>query len=242
MRTRLVLLILGTFLMPAYSDEGMWLLNDPPREQLKSKYSFELTDAWLEHARLASVRFNNGGSGSFVSANGLLITNHHIGADALQKLSTPERDLFRDGFYAKTSNEELKCPDLELNVLQAIEDVTEKVNAAVKPEMKPEEAFAARRAVMSDIEKESLRKTGLRSDVVTLYHGGAYHLYRYKKYTDVRLVFAPEEKIAVVRRGRRQLRVPPLRARCLLLPGLRGRQAGSGQALVQVQRRGSERR
>jgi len=182
--------------MPAYSDEGMWLLNDPPGERLKEKYGFDLTDAWLEHARLASVRFNNGGSGSFVSRNGLLITNHHIGADSLQKLSTPDRDLFHDGFYAKTKADELKCPDLELNVLQSIEDVTDKVNASVKADMKPADAFAARRAAMSAIEKESLDKTGLRSDVVTLYQGGAYHLYRYKKYTDVRLVFAPEEKIA----------------------------------------------
>lgn len=196
MRTRLAILLLGTFAMPAYSDEGMWLLNDPPRERLKEKYGFDLTDAWLEHARLASVRFNNGGSGSFVSPNGLIITNHHIGADSLQKLSTPERDLFRDGFAAKTQADELKSPDLELNVLQSIEDVTEQVNAAVKPEMKPAEAFGARRAKMSAIEKESSEKTGLRSDVVTLYQGGAYHLYRYKKYTDVRLVFAPEEKIA----------------------------------------------
>jgi hypothetical protein len=196
MRIRLVILLLGILAMRAYSDEGMWLLNDPPRERLKEKYGFDLTDAWLEHARLASVRFNNGGSGSFVSPSGLMITNHHIGADSLQKLSTRDRDLFRDGFYAKTQADELKCPDLELNVLQSIDDVTERVNAAVKPEMKPAEAFAARRAVMSSIEKESLDKTGLRSDVVTLYQGGAYHLYRYKKYTDVRLVFAPEEKIA----------------------------------------------
>src|SRR5687768_4416579 len=196
MRISLAILLLGLHSMPAYSDEGMWLLNDPPRERLKEKYGFALTDAWLEHARLASVRFNNGGSGSFVSSNGLLITNHHIGSDALQKLSTAERDLFRDGFYAKTHADELKCPDLELNVLQSIEDVTERVNAAVKPDLKPAEAFAARRAAMSAIEKESLDKTGLRSDVVTLYQGGAHHLYRYKKYTDVRLVFAPEEEIA----------------------------------------------
>jgi len=196
MRLCLPALLLGAVVMPAYSDEGMWLLNDPPRERLKEKYGFDLTHEWLEHARLASVRFNNGGSGSFVSSNGLLITNHHIGADSLQKLSTPDRDLFRNGFYAKTPAEELKCPDLELNVLQSIEDVTDNVNAAVKPEMKPAEAFAARRAAMSAIEKESFDKTGLRSDVVTLYQGGAYHLYRYKKYTDVRLVFAPEEKIA----------------------------------------------
>ena len=120
MRNRIAILLLGTFAMPAYSDEGMWLLNDPPRERLKEKYGFELTDAWLEHARLASVRFNNGGSGSFVSPNGLLITNHHIAADARQKLSTPERDLFREGFYAKTQDDELKCQDLELNVLQSI--------------------------------------------------------------------------------------------------------------------------
>jgi Peptidase S46 len=196
MRTRLAALLLGFSAMPAISDEGMWLLNDPPRQRLKEKYGFDLTDDWLEHARLASVRFNNGGSGSFVSTNGLIVTNHHIASDALQKLSTKDRDLIRDGFYAKAHADELKCPDLELNVLQSIEDVTDQVNAAVKPEMKPAEAFAARRAAMAAIEKASLDKTGLRSDVVTLYQGGAYHLYRYKKYTDVRLVFAPEEAIA----------------------------------------------
>jgi hypothetical protein len=196
MRSILALLLLGICTMTALSDEGMWLLNEPPRAQLKQKYNFDLTDAWLEHARLASIRFNNGGSGSFVSPDGLIITNHHIGSDALQKLSTPERNLFRAGFYAKNRESELKCEDLELNVLQAIEDVTAKVNAAVKPDLKPADAAAARRAIMSAIEKESLEKTGLRSDVVTLYQGGAYHLYRYKKYTDVRLVFAPEEKIA----------------------------------------------
>jgi hypothetical protein len=178
------------------ADEGMWLLNDPPRQHLKEKYNFDLTDAWLEHARLASVRFNSGGSGSFVSPDGLVITNHHVGADCLQKLSPKDKDYLRDGFLARTRAEELKCPDLELNVLQSIEDVTERVNAAVKPEMTPPQAFAARRAVMAAVEKESLDKTGLRSDVVTLYQGGKYHLYRYKKYTDVRLVMAPEHEIA----------------------------------------------
>jgi hypothetical protein len=178
------------------ADEGMWLLNDPPRKLLKDKYDFDLTDAWLTHARLASVRFNNGGSGSFVSADGLIVTNHHIGADAMQKLGTRDRNYLRDGFRARTRAEELKCPDLELNVLQEVLDVTKRVNDAVKPDMKPAEAFAARRAAMSTLEKESLDKTGLRSDVVTLYNGGLYHLYRYKKYTDVRLVFAPESALA----------------------------------------------
>ncbi|MEO2091018.1 MAG: S46 family peptidase, partial [Gemmataceae bacterium] len=141
----------------------------------------------------ASVRLNSGGSGGFVSADGLLVTNHHVAADSLQKLSGKGNDLYQGGFYAKERKDELKCPDLEINVLQSIEDVTGRVNAAVTD---AKDAAAARRAVLSEIEKESLTKTGLRSDVVTLYQGGAYHLYRYKKYTDVRLVFAPEHHIA----------------------------------------------
>jgi hypothetical protein len=198
-RYALALAALGVLHMTpttAVSDEGMWLLNDPPRAQLKEKYQFDLTDAWLKNAMLASVRLNSGGSGGFVSPDGLLVTNHHVAADSIQKLSTAGTDLMRDGFYAETREKELKCPDLELNVLQEIVDVTKEVNAAVKPNMTGSEAFAARRAVMSQIEKDSLDKTGLRSDVVTLYNGGLYHLYRYKKYTDVRLVFAPEKAIA----------------------------------------------
>ena len=195
-RTLASILLLAGGTMTSFADEGMWLLSDPPRKALKAKYDFTLTDAWLERAMKASVRFNNGGSGGFVSANGLIVTNHHIAADALQKLSTPTSDLFRDGFSAKARADERKCPDLELNVLQSIQDVTARVNAAVKPELKAAEAATARRAVLGEIEKESLAKTGLRSDVVTLYQGGAYHLYCYKKYTDVRLVFAPEQNIA----------------------------------------------
>src|SRR5262245_13464931 len=132
-----------------YSDEGMWLFNNPPRELLKKKYDFELTDAWLEHAQKASVRFNTGGSGGFVSPDGLIATNHHIGAEQIQKLSPEGQDYLRDGFHARTRARELKCPDLELNVLVSVDDVTAKVNAAVKPGLKPDEAFAARRAVMA---------------------------------------------------------------------------------------------
>jgi hypothetical protein len=178
------------------ADEGMWLLNQPPRELLLKTQGFDLTDPWLERAMKASIRFNNGGSGSFVSPHGLCVTNHHIGADTLQKLSTKEKDLHHDGFLAKKLEDELKCPDLELNVLQEIVDVTKDVQAAVAPDMPPAEAAAARRAVIAKITSDSLKKTGLRSDVVTLYQGGVHHLYRYKKYTDVRLVMAPEYGVA----------------------------------------------
>lgn len=182
--------------VPVHSDEGMWLFNNPPTKILKERYGFEPTPAWLEHLQKSSVRFNSGGSGSFVSANGLVMTNHHVGADTLQKISTPEKDYLKVGFHAKTLAEEVPAKDLELNVLMSIEDVTARVNAAVKPSMDPGEAFAARRKVMSEIEKEESDKTKLRCDIVTLYQGGAYHLYRFKKYTDVRLVFAPEKDIA----------------------------------------------
>jgi len=179
-----------------HADEGMWLFNQPPRKLLQERYGFEVTDAWLTHLQKASIRFNSGGSGSFVSAEGLVMTNHHVGADALQKLSTAEKDLLKDGFHAADRAAELKCVDLELNVLVSIEDVTGKINGAVKGEMSPAEAQQARRGAINSLEKESLDATGLRSDVVTLYQGGLYHLYRYKKYTDVRLVFAPEQSVA----------------------------------------------
>jgi hypothetical protein len=185
-----------TALLPCHADEGMWLFSHPPRKLLQQRHQFEPTQDWLDHLREAAVRFNSGGSGSFVSADGLVLTNHHVGADALQKLSSAEHNYLTDGFYARTAAEEIKCVDLELNVLKSIVDVTARVTAAVKPGMKPAEAEQARRGVMNTIEEESLEATGLRSDVVTLYRGGAYHLYRYKKYTDVRLVFAPEQAIA----------------------------------------------
>jgi hypothetical protein len=178
------------------ADEGMWLFNQPPRDILQERYQFDATDVWLEHLQKASVRFNSGGSGSFVSEDGLLISNHHVGADAIQKLSTKERDLLRDGFSARTPAEEIKCMDLELNVLQAIQDVTARINAAVPKDADAATAFAARRKIIAEVEKETMDRTGLRADVVTLWQGGAYHLYTFKRYTDVRLVFAPEQQIA----------------------------------------------
>ena len=179
-----------------HGDEGMWLFNNPPKQLLKTKYGFEPADAWFEHLQRSSVRFNSGGSGSFVSPDGLVLTNHHVGADALQKLSAKDKDYLASGFHARTREEEIKCLDLELNVLMSIEDVTRRVDGAVRPGSSMAEAEKARRAAMNTIEQESTEKTGLRSDVITLYQGGLYHLYRFKKYTDVRLVFAPEMAVA----------------------------------------------
>ena len=192
----LALFSISTIYVPARAEEGMWPFNNVPREEIKKKYGFEVTDEWLKNVRLASVRFNNGGSGSFVSSSGLVLTNYHIVEDFVTEVSTPQQDYAKNGFVAKTHADELKVPSLELNVLMSLEDVTARVNEGVKAGMSDAEAFAARRAAQAAIEAESTKATGLRSDVVTLYQGGQYNLYRYKKYTDVRLVFVPEFQAA----------------------------------------------
>jgi hypothetical protein len=174
----------------------MWTFDNPPVKQLQEKFNFTPTQQWLDHLRLSSVRLNDGGSGSFVSPHGLLLTNHHVARVQLQKNSSAEHDYIRDGFYATTPEQEMKSQDLEVNVLVSYEDVTDRVNTATKGAKNTEEEFAKRKAVIAEIEKESTEKTGFRSDVVTLYQGGEYWLYRYKKYTDVRLVFAPEQQAA----------------------------------------------
>ena len=177
-------------------DEGMFLFNDLPRQVLQERYGYKTTEAWSSHLRLSSVRFNSGGSGSFISSNGLVLTNHHVASDTLHKLSTPEQNLIDDGYLAQSLDQELKAPDLELNQLVSIEDVSARIEAAVGDTSAAEDAAKKRRAIIATIEKESLDATGLRSDVVTLFGGAKYHLYRYKKYTDVRLVWAPETKAA----------------------------------------------
>jgi hypothetical protein len=185
-----------SLIAPALADEGMWTYDNPPIEQLKATYGFEPTRQWLDALRLASARFNDGGSGSFVSADGLMITNHHVGLSCIQNLSSAEHDYVSAGFYAKTRAEEPACPGYEVNVLMALEDVTGRVQAEVKPEMSDQAAREARRAAIATIENECNARTGLRCDVITFYQGGEYQLYQYKKYTDVRLVFAPEEQMA----------------------------------------------
>jgi peptidase S46-like protein len=192
----LALFSFATLNIPALAEEGMWTFNNVPRAEIKKKYGFDVTDEWLKNVRLASVRFNNGGSGSFVSANGLVLTNYHIVEDFVTEVSTPEKDYAKEGFVARTRTDEIKIPSLELNLLMSIEDVTARINEAVKAGSTDAEAFTARRAAIAAIEGESTKATGLRSDVITLYQGGQYNLYRYKKYTDVRLVFVPEFQAA----------------------------------------------
>jgi hypothetical protein len=179
-----------------HADEGMWLFNPPPVEKIRAAYGFTPSQAWLDHLQRSSVRFNSGGSGSFVSADGLTFTNHHVAQTCLHHISTAERDLYKTGFYAKTQADEAKCPDLELNVLTAMQDVTDRVGEGVTGAMSLAEAGSRERANMSRLELACQTAADVRCQVVTLYSGAVYQLYRYKKYTDVRLVFAPEFDVA----------------------------------------------
>lgn len=201
-RDRLIALVLVVLLRAicanaplAFADEGMWTFDNPPLQQLKDRYGFTPTPEWLDHARLSTVRFG-GGTGSFVSSHGLVLTNHHIARGWLEELSSPQKDYVRDGFYAKTQPEELKCPGLELSVLVSMEDVTTRVHGVEKRGMSSKEILDAEKSEIARIETESSQASGFSANVVTLYQGGEYWLYRYKQYTDVRIVFAPEAQAA----------------------------------------------
>jgi hypothetical protein len=196
MKHTILTVLLCLFVIPVFADEGMWLFDIPPVQQVKEKYGFDLTPDWLKHVQQSTCRFARRGTASFVSSQGLIMTNHHVGARNLHELSTPENNLLENGFYAPTLADELPCKGLEVLVPILSEDVTEKVNADVKPEMSAEEAQKVRSAAMATIEKETADKTKLRCEVTTLYQGGAYRLYGYKVYNDIRLVWAPEESIA----------------------------------------------
>ena len=196
MKRTLTTLVACALALAAYTavpkaEEGFWPYNNIPKAAIKKKYGFEITEAWLKHLQLATIRFG-GGTGSIVTPDGLVLTNHHIALGSLQRLSTPEKDLVRNGFVAATRDEELKVPGMTLNVLQEIEDVTAKVNGAVTAGMSAAEAVAARQKAMEAIQEESLKATGMQSQVVPLYAGAVYNVYRYKTYNDVRLVFGAE--------------------------------------------------
>lgn len=195
-RSALIFLSFTTATSLLFADEGMWTFDNLPSKQLQEKYNFVPSKQWLEHLQLASVRLADGGSGSFVSPDGLLLTNHHVARGQLQKSSTPKRDYIKDGFYAQTREQEIKSPDLEVAVLISTENVTDRISRQIKDITDEKQQFKARKAAIADIERESQNKTGLQSQVVTLYSGGEYWLYRYKRYTDVRIVFAPQQQAA----------------------------------------------
>lgn len=181
----------------AAGDEGMWLINRPPTQRLKERYQFEPSPAWLEHVQKSCVRFGRGGSASLVSADGLVMTNHHVGSGVLERLSTAERNLLADGYLASSRDEELSCPDFEVRILWSIDDVTARVEGAAAPGLTAAEANTARRKATAAIEQECKQKNpDMTCDVVTLYHGARYHLYAYKRFSDVRLVMAPEQQAA----------------------------------------------
>jgi hypothetical protein len=188
------LLAVGTV---AIASEGMWTANNLPRAELRAKYRFDPDQKWVDHAQHAALRLAGGCSGSFVSPTGLVLTNHHCVNSCVQQLSTADKDFVKTGFYAKQEKDEVKCPEIELNRLDTISDVTARVKKAV--EGKDGEGYIkAEKGVRSDIEKECVGNDAqtTRCDVVALYHGGVYDLYRYRRFQDVRLVFAPELAIA----------------------------------------------
>lgn len=188
---RYVMLIMLLAAVIVRAEEGFWTFDDPPIQQLSEKYGFTMTPEWLEHVQKSSVRFNNGGSASLISADGLILTNYHVGMDLVMDLSTPEKNYMADGFLAKTLAAEIPTTDLEINILDSITDVTVRVKKAGEEISDPAAAKKARDAEIARIEAEETKATGLRCNVIKLYNGGMYKVFRYQKYTDIRLVFAP---------------------------------------------------
>ncbi len=179
----------------ARADEGMWTYNRFPADKVQQAYNFTPDEKWLEHARLSSARISQGCSASFVSESGLVMTNHHCARSCVQQLSAPQNDFSQNGFYAQQSGDELRCPEMEINQLVDISDVTERIGKATSG-LADKAYNEAEKAESARIEKECATSDNVRCDVVSLYHGGAYNLYKYRRYQDVRLVFAPEQGIA----------------------------------------------
>ena len=194
--TTFALLLVSTLVVPVLrADEGMWTFDNIPVEKIKAKFGVTLDAAWLKNLQLATVRFP-GGTGAFVSRDGLVITNHHVGRGVIAQVSTAKADLVKDGFAAGSRSQEIKVPGLELMMLVSTMDVTAQVKATVTPGMADKDALTARRNALAELRKAEEARTGLACEPVTLYQGGEYWLYRYKKFTDIRLVAAPEVQVA----------------------------------------------
>ena len=192
---RLTALALLLALPALRADEGMWTFDNIPVQKIQAKYGVTLDAAWLKNLQLATVRFP-GGTGAFVSRDGLVVTNHHVGRGSISQVSSAKADLVKNGFTAATRDQEIKVPGLELMTLVSTEDVTLRVNGAVTKGMADKDALTARRNALADLRKAEEAKTGLTCEPVTLYQGGEYWLYRYKKFGDVRLVASPELQVA----------------------------------------------
>ncbi len=179
----------------ASADEGMWTFNNFPSQKVLQAHGFEPTPAWLDHLRLASVRIAGGCSASVVSASGLVMSNHHCARGCIENLSgLARKDFNRDGFYAKTLGDEARCPGMEINQLVEISNVTAQVQAST--DGVAAERFAERqKAALAGIEKQCATSDEVRCEVISLYQGGRYDLYRYRRLQDIRLVFAPEDRI-----------------------------------------------
>jgi hypothetical protein len=183
-------------LSSAFADEGMWTFNNFPAAKVGQAYGFTPDQAWLDHVRMASVRIAGGCSASLVSAQGLVMTNHHCARSCIENVSgLTHKDYNRDGFLARTTADEARCPGMEMNQLVAITDVTKRVQDATKAAT-PETFNDVQKATLAAIEKECGTTDDVRCEVVSLYQGGRYDLYKYRRYQDVRLVFAPEDRIA----------------------------------------------
>lgn len=179
----------------AFADEGMWLLNKLPVDHLEQTYGFKPDAAWVELVQKACVRASSGGSGSFISPSGLMMTNHHVGSTAIADVSDATHDYIRDGFYAARHTDEIKCPNLKLFQLLSIKDLTAKVNSGVTENMSSADARKAREKAITEIQEKAKTGEHLMPEMVKLYHGARYHLYLYKVFDDVRLVMAPEHGI-----------------------------------------------
>ena len=179
-----------------FSDEGMWPLDSLPRESIQEKYGVFLNNDWVEHVQKSSLRVSIGGSASFVSPQGLILTNHHVASKAIFDLSNEKRNLMKEGFYTSSNDKELKCPNLYVDQLMSIQDVTEEITSNLSPEMTTTEMENARKEAIASIKGRVQEKTGLQPEIIPLYLGARYHLYLYKRYSDIRLVMCPEEPIA----------------------------------------------
>ena len=192
-------LLLGLMLAPlaAGAAEGMWTFDNPPTAKMKKEIGWAPDAAWLQHTMQSSARLAFGCSGSFVSPNGLVLSNHHCAAECVEQLSSDKKDFMATGFLAPTVADEQKCPAMEVNRLEKIIDVTDAMHKATAG-LSGEAFTKAKNAETAKLSKECVGSDGdkVRCDMVSLYQGGKYNLYRYHRFQDVRLVFAPEQSVA----------------------------------------------